>query len=413
MVMILLFTILLGWSTSSVAQGTRASPGLLSVTDGVKGDINVTLSGTVWTIIDDVVTNNKLAPMPALTLKGNPTGATANPLDITALAAKQMLSVDQVTNTSDAVKWVTPKKLENTRLKKRTFAQGNAATITIDANSYDVIKIAELLQPTTFAPPSPAAPDLDDALRIEICTTVQRALTFSPAAGGFVAGHSLALPTLSEPGGCVKHLFEWTGTLWSFVSSTQTTTRGIAGQVYTSNGPTTEPGWAAATGGGGTIGDVLLPVGSVNLPTTNMAVIDNSQTITRLRFDDTTAECAWWGPFRMKPDYVSTPVFKWQYSMVSATSGGVSINVSVLAIAPGSSDDPNNEANYGAVNNCDDTTVPTTVGRMKELSCPLTNTDGLVAGAMTKIRVCRVPSDTADTATGDMSGLAAAMTYTK
>ena len=63
------------------------------------------LSGNLTlTLNDDGVTNAKLADMVTLTLKGNNTGVTANPLDLTVAQVKTMLALDQVTNTTDANK---------------------------------------------------------------------------------------------------------------------------------------------------------------------------------------------------------------------------------------------------------------------------------------------------------------------
>jgi hypothetical protein len=415
---------------------------------------DVTTAGSVATIAANAVTLAKMADIATGSLLGRTTAGTGDPEVLSAATAKALLSLNNVDNTSDATKWTDPKKLENTRIKKRTLTQGNAATITIDTNSYDVVKIPELLQPTTFAVPSPATPDLEDTLTIELFTSAQRALTFSTATNGFIADHGLALPTVSDAGSWVKYLFAWNGSKWAFVGSTQTTTRGTLGQVYTSAGPNAEPGWAAggsittpastvvgrgsaggtgaaetitlgtnltmsgttlnATGGlTGTTGEIMLPVGAVNLPTTNMAVIDNGENNTRLLFDGVTSECAWWGPFRMKPDYASTPVFKLLYSMTSATTGGVSIDVSVMVVVAGAAVDANTDS-YATVNNCDDAAVPTTLGGIKEISCPLTNNDGLVANALTKIKLCRATTDSADTAsTSDLEALAAALVYTR
>ena len=91
------------------------------------------------------------------------------------------------------------------------------------------------------------------------------------------------------------------------------------------------------------------------------------------------------------------PVFKFQYSMTSATGAvGVSINVSVITAAP--SGDNVKTKPFTTVNNCDDTTVPAELGDYKEISCPLVNNDGMAPNRWTKLQLCRLTSDPADTA---------------
>ena len=167
-----------------------------------------------------------------------------------------------------------------------------------------------------------------------------------------------------------------------------------------------------AAGGGGT-GTIHLPMAAVSFPTTDPALLDNSGTNARLLFDNTTRQCAYWGPFRMNADYVSTPVFKFQYAMTSVLTGGVSIDVEVMTVPAGDAASVHTES-YAAVNNCDDAAVPaTTAGRIDEISCSLTNNDGLAAGRFTKIRLCRAVADAVDTAAGVLEGIAGSLEYTK
>ena len=169
------------------------------------------------------------------------------------------------------------------------------------------------------------------------------------------------------------------------------------------------------TGGGlaGTIGTIHLPMSAAQFPAADFAVYDGSETNGRLRFDGgAIEECAYWGPFRMNSDYASTPIFKLQYSMTSVTAGGVAIGVSVLTEPASGGTDLNNDALYGSANTCTQTPVPSTLGAYKEISCPLTNNDGMAANRFTKIKLCRMTGDAVDTAsTSDLEGLDASLEY--
>lgn len=95
-----------GTSTNQIASTAFVQAAVTggSVGDGDKGDVTVSGSGAVWTINDGVVSNGKLADMPANTLKGNNTGSSATPTDLTVSATKLMLALNNVENTSDADK---------------------------------------------------------------------------------------------------------------------------------------------------------------------------------------------------------------------------------------------------------------------------------------------------------------------
>jgi hypothetical protein len=64
------------------------------VTDGDKGDITVSGTGTVFTIDNDVVTNAKLANVSTQTIKGRTTASSGDPEDLTAAQAAAVVQGD-------------------------------------------------------------------------------------------------------------------------------------------------------------------------------------------------------------------------------------------------------------------------------------------------------------------------------
>lgn len=74
------------------------------VSDGDKGDIIVSASGTSWTIDAGVVSNSKAADMAANTIKGRITASTGSPEDLTAANVRSIINVANgaTANSADA-----------------------------------------------------------------------------------------------------------------------------------------------------------------------------------------------------------------------------------------------------------------------------------------------------------------------
>lgn len=81
-------------ATDNAGNGAWAAPtGGGGVSDGDKGDITVSSSGTVWTIDNSVVSNSKLANIATARFKGRVTSGTGDVEDLTGTQATSLLDV--------------------------------------------------------------------------------------------------------------------------------------------------------------------------------------------------------------------------------------------------------------------------------------------------------------------------------
>lgn len=96
--------LIIGCNNNKKFVVTLPSGGGGGVSDGTKGDIIVSGSGTIWAVGNNAITNAKLADVPTSTIKGRITAALGDPEDLTPTQARTVLNVaDGATaNSTDA-----------------------------------------------------------------------------------------------------------------------------------------------------------------------------------------------------------------------------------------------------------------------------------------------------------------------
>jgi hypothetical protein len=148
--------------------------------------------------------------------------------------------------------------------------------------------------------------------------------------------------------------------------------------------------------------DYLTPGGAETKTTTFPApgrTSDASGARPYLAFDAATDEAAYW-TMRTPQGFTGTMTLVGDYIMASATSGVVRWGGSIEAITDGDSTDLDAGESLDT-ENVVDVTVPATAGFIDQFSITLTTQDSAAVGDYMRVRIRRVGSNAADTATGD------------
>jgi hypothetical protein len=147
------------------------------------------------------------------------------------------------------------------------------------------------------------------------------------------------------------------------------------------------------------MGAILLLPGANDYPASNPATPDVLNAVTVLDFDASTDESVFW-TFVMPQTYAGGTLTAYvYYTMSSATSGNVVLQVALEAIADGESAASDS---FDTVNNSGQVAVPGTAGLLDVASITLTNKDSVNAGERVRCRLNRDADST--TATDDAAG---------
>lgn len=152
---------------------------------------------------------------------------------------------------------------------------------------------------------------------------------------------------------------------------------------------------------------ILLPVPPQGNDPTNPAGLRYEFGIPRITLSDSGSvkEGFYWN-IKLPEDYSSGLAIRLDYSMISATSGTMELEISVWKVSDA---DTTGTESYATANVFTET-VPGTAKDKSEILKTLSNDDGAVAGDTLRIRVLR--DSPTDTATGDLEIDAANIEYT-
>lgn len=166
------------------------------VSDGDKGDITVSSSGSTWTVDNDAITNAKLANMTTKTYKGRTAGTTGDPEDVPVATLKQDLSLENVTNESKATMFTSP---AFTGTPTAPTASGGTNTTQIATTAYVISEIAARLAAAdaltykgaidASGNPNYPAADAGDTYRISVAGKIGGASGPNVQAGDILISH--------------------------------------------------------------------------------------------------------------------------------------------------------------------------------------------------------------------------------
>jgi hypothetical protein len=139
---------------------------------------------------------------------------------------------------------------------------------------------------------------------------------------------------------------------------------------------------------------------SAQFPSTNFPQLlpTNQQNI--LAFDAATDETCFWQ--FIAPSGITTPIYAdIYYSMASATTNNVVMEVAVEAVTAGDALNVNTTSSFAATNSVTDA-VPGSTGYLDSVTVTLTNNDSIEPGDKCRLQFNRDANNASDTATGDM-----------